>query len=830
MTYVENDPQAVFEALTALIAPGDVFEIRALHPTGWRGMQGYFNDPQIASEAIEDLGDDEYAGIYVTLNPLEPDVLYRSNNRLVRWKKELGAKDHEVLARRWLPIDIDPIRTSGISSTDDEHIASLKLARDIASTLELNYGFPEPIMASSGNGAHLLYPIEFANDEGAKNEIKEFIRYLSLTYSNSQCKIDTSVFNASRIWRLYGTVSRKGSNSKERPHRISQLLSVPDEYVPVPRSLLRKISRVDFAVPSKSKAKPYPADEQRWRELNREALLRLDDWVPLAFGDDAREYQNGYRISSEALGRDREEDLSIQPLPIGILDFGEHDSGEQEEGHRTAISVLAEWLFNDIKEDAAKFLSDALGVDESAFKQVASKYASFAKDDDSEDFLEKKQKDDGKPRVHGFDISVLESVSDVYDAEIPELKYLVEGLLPVGVYCLISRPKMGKSWLALQLALAVSNGKSFLGHVAEKKHVLMFNFEERRWRFNLRLKRLNVTREDTLNMHSVCLDQLEQNPWPRGEAGCDVIRQYLDNIGNVGLIVLDTFTLFRDHEAADGGSVYDRDYASVMPLIRLANAYGISILCVHHERKGATVVGKQTDADFMEAANGSSGLSAAFEGMLRIEGLRTESPEDEDQDEKDPEKPHEPKAPRKLKISGRDIEQDVITRNIAFDHSKGGWHRTGKIDVEKTLIASLRGCIQLTISELQLMHPTIPKTEIKRTLNQLLEDDVISRTNYSYSLLNAGESSDFPKETFKRCTTLREKVLKAIEWRGTSSMSFVYEVINDYSPTSIRSMLVTLCNKKLLIRSGHGVYKLSKTGVTEAKKVGMSEIDVDDLL
>ena len=78
--------------------------------------------------------------------------------------------------------------------------------------------------------------------------------------------------------------------------------------------------------------------------MNELALANLGAWVPEIFGDDA-EFQKGtgaYRISSKALGRNLEEDLSISPK--GITDWGLDDQGKKGEkaGRRTAIDIVIE--------------------------------------------------------------------------------------------------------------------------------------------------------------------------------------------------------------------------------------------------------------------------------------------------------------------------------------------------------------------------------------------------------------------------------------------------------------------------------------------------------
>jgi putative DNA primase/helicase len=95
-----------------------------------------------------------------------------------------------------------------------------------------------------------------------------------------------------------------------------------------------------------------------WQKINAAALANLPAWVPALFPS-AASYHGGYRISSAALGRDLEEDLSI--LPEGIKDFGVHDLGDAHEGGRTPIDIVVEHGGRD-QAEAAAWLRERLGI------------------------------------------------------------------------------------------------------------------------------------------------------------------------------------------------------------------------------------------------------------------------------------------------------------------------------------------------------------------------------------------------------------------------------------------------------------------------------------
>jgi len=223
MPKLTANPEHIYAALDALYQPDDVIELRALG-MGDRGYpridNGYFNDADAVVEAAVTASSWAH-GVYVTLNPLAPSLLARKANRFSTAGKGEGAKDHEVVRLRWLPVDIDPVRPSGISSTRQEHRDALSLAAEIGRVLE-DMGFPEPLYGDSGNGAHLLVPIDL--DPGESPLVKGFLQGLAFRFDTEALKVDTSVANPARIWKLYGTLARKGDNCPERPHRMAKLL------------------------------------------------------------------------------------------------------------------------------------------------------------------------------------------------------------------------------------------------------------------------------------------------------------------------------------------------------------------------------------------------------------------------------------------------------------------------------------------------------------------------------------------------------------------------------------------------------------------------------
>ena len=184
----------------------------------------------------------EFSGIYATLNPVNPALLARRANRVASrlGRKDATTADADIVRRRWLPIDVDPVRPSGVSSTGDEHRAACETASAICDGLA-ELGWPRPVYADSGNGGHLLYRVDLPNDEVSTALVRDVLTALDARFSTDEAKVDTANFNAARIWKVYGTVGRKGDSTKDRPHRRSVIITKPYEPEVVPVELLRAL-------------------------------------------------------------------------------------------------------------------------------------------------------------------------------------------------------------------------------------------------------------------------------------------------------------------------------------------------------------------------------------------------------------------------------------------------------------------------------------------------------------------------------------------------------------------------------------------------------------
>jgi len=234
----------ILKTLNTLFEPGDVVELRVLSKNKYKNKIGYFKDfEKLALKAAKlDSNDNANHNTYVTLNRCKPGIFARCPDELNSSSEISSATSaNDIESRRWLLVDCDPDIPSGIPSNDEEHEACIEMAKRIRTDL-MGLGWPDPVVADSGNGAHLLWRIDLPNDSDSLQLVTNILKALDRFYTEKDSvKIDIKNVDASRICKLHGTKVRKGFDTPEagRPWRMSGLLHVPDEQFIVSREQLQ---------------------------------------------------------------------------------------------------------------------------------------------------------------------------------------------------------------------------------------------------------------------------------------------------------------------------------------------------------------------------------------------------------------------------------------------------------------------------------------------------------------------------------------------------------------------------------------------------------------
>lgn len=247
-----TDPNeaAITEWLRLFVLPGQVTELRALNVKRRYGkpvtMSGYYEHDRLDvmvrdALSLTNKGHDSKPapGVYFVINPVNPALLSRRTNRVDVAEHGALTTDADILTRRWLLIDVDPIRPAAISSSDEEKQHAQNVVLAVGQYL-VNLRWPKPLVVDSGNGWHLYFRIDLPVDDG--DLVKHVLHALANRFDTDRAKVDTSVFNPSRISKLPGTKSRKGDDTSDRPHRWSRSLNTPDEVGIVSREQLEALA------------------------------------------------------------------------------------------------------------------------------------------------------------------------------------------------------------------------------------------------------------------------------------------------------------------------------------------------------------------------------------------------------------------------------------------------------------------------------------------------------------------------------------------------------------------------------------------------------------
>ena len=235
-----HSPDDLRRFLSFLHRPGDVFEIRIPKYGRFKlTASGYFDDVDAAVASAARW--EGRANVYVTLNPANGALLARAVNHILE-RADAATSDADITRRRWLFVDLDAVRPSGISSSQRELAQTETVAGHVAAFLA-EQGWPAPIVAVSGNGYYLLYRIDLPNDDAARDLVAAVLGALASRFDCPQVKVDSTVSNASRIIGLVGTMKMKGDSTEERPHRRSYLVSVPGQLASVSDAQLEAVAR-----------------------------------------------------------------------------------------------------------------------------------------------------------------------------------------------------------------------------------------------------------------------------------------------------------------------------------------------------------------------------------------------------------------------------------------------------------------------------------------------------------------------------------------------------------------------------------------------------------
>lgn len=231
------------------------------------------------------------------------------------------------------------------------------------------------------------------------------------------------------------------------------------------------------------------------------------------------------------------------------------------------------------------------------------------------------------------------TAADLMTMDFPEPKWAVPGVICEGVSLLCGPPKVGKSWMSLGLGVDVATGGRAFGTIpVEAGPVLYLALEDTARRLQTRLGKVLGARGAPagLTMATSC------PPLPQG--GDEAIAVWLDRNRAARMVIIDVFAKMRG-ASAPGASAYDADYAAVGRAKKVADAYGVAVILVHHVRKAGS-------DDFLSEVSGTNGLAGAADATLVLKRARNQ-------------------GDGVLHVTGRDVDEAEYP--LAFNPADGAW-------------------------------------------------------------------------------------------------------------------------------------------------------------
>ena len=397
-----------------------------------------------------------------------------------------------------------------------------------------------------------------------------------------------------------------------------------------------------------------PSNENAEKATITTAILYSGDAVALA---ELVAPEDFYNPIHAAIWRGIRELTSVD-APVDIASLADHLE-KYEPGNRSWLASLAEFVGNsDTAPTPARAQYHAGLISEAAIRRraviAAAELTRAAYDPKTQlsELTVKIQELQAAVRPTSGPTLKLLTADEILTTTWPEPVWAIPGLLPAGLTILAGKPKVGKSWLALQIAQAVAAGGVALNVQVEKGPVLYLALEDT----GARLK-----------------DRLEKQRWPIGLPAefmpLGVFETQVGDLRNGGgerlarqieargyrLVVLDTLSRSLNGANIDQLDVADMT-AALTPVQEMAHAHNCAVIMVDHHRKG---FGPNTNPDAIVDLLGSTAKASVADcvwGLYREPG----------------------KVKAKLAVTGRDIEEQALA--LRMDWELGCWQCEGDAD------------------------------------------------------------------------------------------------------------------------------------------------------
>jgi AAA domain len=292
------------------------------------------------------------------------------------------------------------------------------------------------------------------------------------------------------------------------------------------------------------------------------------------------------------------------------------------------------------------------------------------------------------------------SASELRTMKFDPVHYTVPGFIPHGVTILAAKPKAGKSWLMLDVCIAVAAGRFTLGQLRPSEgDVLYLALEDSKRRLQGRVDKLLTP------FGAEWPARLEfGTEWKKlHEGGLDDLAQWCDQHPNARLIVIDILERVRRPDPGGKQRPYALDYEAIATLQPLAHKHNLSVVVVTHLRKN------ESDDPF-DTVSGTLGLTGAADTLLVLQKTT---------------------AGVTLHAVGRDI--DASSTAVQFDKTTCRWTILGAAaevqlsDERRKILAALRESVEPLGPKAIAKAVGSKEGTIRVTLGRMVEDGEIQK-------------------------------------------------------------------------------------------------------
>jgi len=237
------------------------------------------------------------------------------------------------------------------------------------------------------------------------------------------------------------------------------------------------------------------------------------------------------------------------------------------------------------------------------------------------------------------------TAADILNTDYPPIEWVVPEIIPEGLTKIDGGPKVGKSWLALHLATAVSTGGCFMDFIdVNQREVLYLALEDAERRLKDRL----------LKQGGIGNDKLFFETSASWKGGITTLTAYLKEFPETGLVIIDTLFMFSPIQDVNK---YSDSYAPISAIQKISTQTGVPIVLIHHTRKGSK---NGTGEGWADEGMGSQGINGAVDTIIQL-------------------KKPDGKPDGSIRIKGRDVEESCF--NVTFDRDLCIWRILDKTDI-----------------------------------------------------------------------------------------------------------------------------------------------------